>query len=89
MKTRITLSVIALLLWGWFSRALLVPVTVVAKNAAAVATVNGGDAAFVAQQATNTTVNYSLHLYAAALLVVLILIWAAPVKRLFSQPVTD
>jgi hypothetical protein len=51
MKTRIVLYLASLALWGFLRNALFVPAFVVAQNVSAVATLNGGDTAFVSQQA--------------------------------------
>jgi hypothetical protein len=84
MKTRIILTIASLLAWGWLSRALFTPATAIAKNYAVVNTVNGGDSAYIAQQALDASTNTASIVYALVLVGVLISIWAAPVKHIFA-----
>lgn len=56
MKTRIILTILLIVAGAWFVASIGQPVTTLANNKAAVATVNGGDAEYVAQSVVyNTT----------------------------------
>lgn len=81
MKTRIILSVLFLVLAGWFSRSIGEPVSVVAQNHASVATLNGGDDAFVVQHSVDYTVQRDWRFLITSL--GLVVIWAAPLKRFY------
>lgn len=89
MKTRIALTLAVILGGGALDRALFSPVATIVKNQAAIATVNGGDSAFVAQQAIHTGVSLGSVLLLIAGLVALVLIWTNPVKKLFAEETVD
>jgi len=81
MKTRIV-STLALLASAHFlDEALFHPAETIVKNNVAVATVNGGDAAFVAQQAVNSASSTGHFLFGAAVLVAVVAIWFPVVKK--------
>ena len=83
MKIRIALYLISLALWGFLRDALFAPALVVAQNTAAVATVNGGDAAFVAQQSLSTGASYPITLVVVVALTVAF--WFNPVKSALTS----
>lgn len=85
MKTRIALTLALLLGLPLLNKALIEPTQTIVKNQAAVATVNGGDAAFVTQQAINSGFSLTTILLFLGALVVLFFIWASTVKKIFSE----
>lgn len=85
MKTRIALTLAVLLGLPFLNQAIFSPVETIVKNQAVVATVNGGDAAFVAQEAVHAGVSLGSTLLVIAGLVALILIWATPIKKFWSN----
>lgn len=84
MKTRIALTVLSLSGWGFLNRGIFYPVDVVAKNTLAVATVNGGDAAFIAQNAYDAGSNALMFASTIAILSLLVFIWAKPLSKYLS-----
>ncbi len=60
----------------------LSPVSVIARNVATTATVNGDDAAFVAQNAVDQTVAFPWHF--ATLVVLFVLFFTKPIRQAFS-----
>lgn len=87
MKTRIVLTVLLIVLAGWFSRSIGTPVSTVVRNRAVIASVNGGNDSYVAQAVVDNTVTINWSLGVAALGV--ILIWAGPVKKALTSPDSD
>lgn len=85
MKTRIILSLLAIAFWGCFARAIVTPVSVIANNTAAVATVNGGDGAFFAQQTLSESAPTIRLLYTVVLFIVLYFIWANKIKKSLTE----
>jgi hypothetical protein len=83
MKTRIALYLLSLATLGFLRHAIFSPATTVAENTAAVATVNGGDAAFVAQQALHATTGFPFTLI--AFLVITALFWASPFNKFINS----
>lgn len=77
MKIRIFSTIVILALWGFLNKGLFYSADVIAKNTLAVSTVNGGDAAFVAQQSYDAA-PFSM-VGTVLLIIVLIGIWAQPV----------
>ncbi len=84
MKTRIALTLGLLVGAHFLDNALFHPVETIVKNNVAVATVNGGDAAFVAQQAVNSGSSLAHSLFLAAFVVAVFSVWYAPLKKAFS-----
>lgn len=84
MKTRIALTGLLLLIAGWFTVSFGQPVSTLARNKAVVATVNGGDQAYVTQNVADTTVMWPWT--AAATLIGLGLIWQAPIRKVLVRP---
>ena len=80
MKVRILITVILLAFYGWFLRGIARPVGVIAKNTAVVATVNGGDEAYVAQEALRESFNYGPFVSFGMLTGALILVWRGQFK---------
>jgi hypothetical protein len=81
MKTRIALTTLLLAGWGFLNRGIIYPVDVVAKNTLAVNTVNGGDAAFIAQNAYNAGSNSLTLVSTVVILSLLVLVWAKPLSK--------
>lgn len=87
MKTRIILTALLIIGGAWFASSIGQPVATLADNKVAVATVNGGDAEFVGQEAVRNTTR--LPWTAGAVLVGLSLIWYAPVRKALTTPDTQ
>jgi hypothetical protein len=83
MKTRIILTIILLIGAGWLSPSIGEPVSVLAKNQASVATVNGGNAEYIAQSTVNNTV--SMPWIATGAFIGLVIIWVGPIKTGISK----
>lgn len=86
MKARIILFVTTLLAWLWVSSAFLSPAATVIENKVSVSTLNGGDAAFIANEALSKTAAYPW--LTIGVIVILVIFWAGPVVRLLKSPVT-
>lgn len=84
MKTRIVLTLITLLTTPFVINAFFKPVETLSKNKAAVATLNGDDAAYVVQQTVESGFSVLGAVAALLYLGVLIAIWAVPAKKLLS-----
>jgi hypothetical protein len=84
MKTRIVLTLALLVGATFLERALFHPVEAIAKNSVAVSTVNGGDAAFVAQQAVHSASALGHVLVGFAVLAALVTIWFPAIKKLWN-----
>jgi len=89
MKTRIALTLAVILGLPFLNQVFFDSVETIVKIPAAVATVNGGDAAFVAQQAVHAGFSLGSVLLALGGILALVLIWAAPVKKLFAEEDED
>ena len=87
MKTRIILTAVLIIGGAWFASSIGRPVATLADNKVAVATVNGGDAEFVGQEAVRNTTR--LPWTAVAVLVGLSLIWYATVRKALTSPDTQ
>lgn len=65
-------------------KSVFAPVSIIANNAAAVATVNGGDAAFIAQTAVHQAISFPWYLVSLVVLVFVFLVLPlfrnAPIK---------
>jgi hypothetical protein len=85
MKTRIFLTLALLIGLPVLNRVLVEPAEAVVKNQAAVATLNGGDAAFVAQQAVDAGFATGSTLLLLALVVSLGFIWFPVFKMAVSD----
>lgn len=90
MKTRIALTFGVLVGAPFLDNALFHPVETIAKNNVAVATVNGGDAAFVAQQAVHSASNLGHITFGVFIMALIAIIWFAPLKKwLKTDPVIN
>ena len=83
MKIRIILTVLVIVFAGWFSRAVGQPISTVARNTSAVATLNGGDVAYTTQATVDATL--SLNWLAFGTFLALSGIWYGPVIRAFNE----
>lgn len=83
MKTRIILFILTFIMYGFISRALLQPSTVLIKNVATVSTVNGGNSEYLTQQAINHATSYGW--WSLGALVIIVIFWYGPVSLLLSQ----
>jgi hypothetical protein len=81
MKTRIALTLGVLVGAPFLDKALFHPAETIVKNNVAVSTLNGGDGAFVAQQAVHSASSLGHILFGAVVLAVLVAIWFAPIKK--------
>jgi hypothetical protein len=79
MRTRIILTLLLLLCAVWFAQSVGRPVATLARQKAVVATVNGGDQAYVNQHAVDTTVMWPWS--AVGVILGVTLIWHAPMRR--------
>jgi hypothetical protein len=75
MKIRIALTILLLAAWGFINRGIIYPVDVVTKNALAVNTVNGGDGAYIAQEAYNASGNMLTPVSSIVLFFLLLGLW--------------
>ena len=85
MKIKIGFTLALLFGWGFLNRGIFYPVDVIAKNTLTVSTVNGGDAAFVAQTAYSTGSTSIAAFSSLALLSLLAVVWASELKKLFQS----
>lgn len=83
MKIRILITVLSLAVWGFLNRGIFQPVDILTKNTLAVATVNGGDGAFVAQNAYNAFSPLFSGISTVALIVLIVAIWAKTISKNF------
>lgn len=87
MKTRIISTVLIVALWGALKNGVFYTADVVAKNTLAVATVNGGNDALLAQNTyAATAVSWIGSLIFVAILAA---IWWKPVTELLSENASD
>lgn len=84
MKIRILFTLIIIAAWGFFQRGLFVPANTLIKNKLAAATVNGGDTAYVAQNAYNVAGSAFSWGAALVLFAALVVIWFAQLKKFWS-----
>lgn len=82
MKIRIVLSLLFIAIWSYLG-GLFNSADTVAKNNLTVATVNGGDAAFIAQQTYFSGQANTLGILTFA--VIMITIWYAPMRASLSN----
>lgn len=82
MKIRILLSVLFIALWSYLN-GLFTATDVVVKNNLTVNTVNGGDAAFIAQQTYFSGNVGALDIFTFT--VIMISIWYAPLRAALSN----
>ncbi len=85
MKVRITTTIALLAIWGFLNRGIFYTADQVIGQKLAVDTVNGGDAALLAQNAYNASFSGFTLISAAIFLFLLGTIWYEPVKNLFSE----
>lgn len=87
MKTRIILTILLLIGGAWFASSVGRPVSTLADNKVAVATVNGGDTEFVGQEVVRNTTR--LPWTAGAVLVGLSLVWYTPIRKALTSTETQ
>lgn len=85
MKIKIGFTLALLLGWGFLNRGIFYPVDVIAKNTLAVSTVNGGDAAYIAQTAYTTGSATFAALSSLVLLSLLAVVWASELKKILQD----
>jgi uncharacterized membrane protein YjgN (DUF898 family) len=85
MKTRIFVSLVLLAVWGFLNRGIFQPIDTIAKNTLAVSTVNGGNAAYVSQQAYGASTDLLAFVSGIALIFILIAIWVKPFNKNFKK----
>ncbi len=81
MKTRIVITLLVVLGAYFIDNALFHPVETLVKNNVAIATVNGGDSAWVLQQAAQTSLSGTHAAFYIGYLVALTAIWWTPVCK--------
>lgn len=85
MKTRIALTLGLIIGAPFLDNSLLHPAETIVKNNVAVSTLNGGDAAFVTQQAVHSASSFGHILFYVAFLTILFAIWFAPVNKWINK----
>lgn len=88
MKIRIAVTVILVALWGFLNRGVFYTADQLAGQTLAVNTVNGGDAALLAQNAYHAATPTLNVLGLIGFLALIVAIWFAPVAKLFSSKET-
>lgn len=75
------MTVASIAVWSFLNRGIFAPADIVAKNTLAVSTVNGGDGAFIAQQAYNAGSESLVLVSSLAIGSLLVFIWAKPLSK--------
>ena len=80
-KFRLLLTLVTVLFAGFINSGVGEAAKVPVETSASIATINGGDAAFVAQHAVHAGLSTTSFLFDLAVIVFLIVIWVSPIKK--------
>ena len=83
MFTRIVLFFLSLSILGWFSRAIVQPVATIASTNMSLATINGGNTEYVANQSYIQTFNYGW--FSIGFIVLAFVFFYAPIKKALDK----